>query len=73
MFSDTIVFNGVGTNASDPLGLAQTRQLVIRANVIQGGGGGNVPEPGTLALLLSAAAAAVVSKRRAAVRKGVVQ
>ena len=73
LFSDTIVFNGVGTNASDPLGLAQTRQLVIRANVIQGGGGGNVPEPGTLALLLSAAAAAVVSKRRAAVRKGVVQ
>ena len=73
LFSDTIVFNGAGTNASDPLGLAQARQLVIRANVIQGGGGGNVPEPGTLALLLSAAAAAVVSKRRAAVRKGVTQ
>lgn len=73
LFTDTIVFNGVGTNASDPLGLAQTRQLIIRANVVQGGGGGNVPEPGTLALLLGAAAAAAASRRRIAARKGGVQ
>ena len=56
-FSDTITFFGLGTNASDTVGLAQQRQLIIRANVISGGTGGNVPEPGSLALLLAAAAA----------------
>jgi len=66
LFSDTIIFNGFGTNASDPLGLAQTRQLTIRANVINGVPPGTVPEPGTLALLLGAAAAAGLARRRAA-------
>ena len=56
-FSDTITFFGLGTNASDLVGLAQQRQLIIRANVISAGTGGNVPEPGSLALLLAAAAA----------------
>ena len=65
LFSDTIIFNGLGTNASDPLGLAQTRQLTIRANVIRGVPPGTVPEPGTLALLLGAAAAAGLARRRA--------
>ena len=65
LFSDTIVFNGFGTNASDPLGLAQTRQLTIRANVINSVPPGTVPEPGTLALLLGAAAAAGLARRRA--------
>ena len=70
LFSDTVVFNGRGTNSSDPVGLAQARQLLIRANVVQAGGGGNVPEPGTLALLLAAAAAALVTRRRSPVRTG---
>jgi hypothetical protein len=56
-FSDTITFFGLGTNASDTAGLAQQRQLIIRANVISGGTGTGIPEPGTLALLLGAAAA----------------
>ncbi len=64
LFSDTIIFNGLGTNASDPLGLAQTRQLTIRANVINGVPPGTVPEPGTLALLLGAAAAGLLARRR---------
>ena len=65
LFSDTIIFNGFGTNASDPLGLAQSRQLTIRANVINGVPPGTVPEPGTLALLLGAAAAAGLARRSA--------
>jgi hypothetical protein len=65
-YSDTIVFNGLGTNASDSSGLAQTRRLTIRANVIDGGGGGTVPVPGTLPLLLAAGAAAWLTRRRAA-------
>ena len=65
LFTDTIIFNGFGTNASDPLGLAQTRQLTIRANVINRVPPGTVPEPGTLALLLGAAAAAGLARRRA--------
>ncbi|MDP1646883.1 MAG: choice-of-anchor D domain-containing protein, partial [Rubrivivax sp.] len=61
---DVITFNGFGTNASDTTGLAQSRQLVIRANVVNPGGGGTVPEPGTLALLVMAASAAFVTRRR---------
>ena len=70
LFSDTIVFNGFGTNASDPLGLAQTRQLTIRANVINGVPPGTVPEPGTLALLLGAAAAGLLARRRTCAQGG---
>ena len=66
LFSDTILFNGFGTNASDPLGLAQTRQLTIRANVINRVPPGTVPEPGTLALLLGAAAAGLLARRKVA-------
>ena len=62
-YTDTIVFNGRGTNASDSIGLAQTRRLTIRATVVDGGG--TVPEPGTLSLLLGAAAAAGLARRRA--------
>jgi hypothetical protein len=62
LYTDTIVFNGLGTNAADPTGLAQARQLLIRANVVQGGS--NVPEPGTFALLAAAAAAGLVAGRR---------
>ena len=47
---DTIVFNGFGYNASDPNGLAQSRNLLIRAKVIDQGG--TVPEPGTLLLVM---------------------
>ncbi len=62
-YEDTIVFNGLGTNASDSAGLAQTRRLLIRANLVDPTPG--VPEPGTLMLLLGAAAAALVARRRA--------
>ncbi len=55
LYTDSIVFNGLGTNASDPRGLAQARTLLIKANVVQGGT--QVPEPGTFALLLAAVAA----------------
>jgi hypothetical protein len=58
-FQDTITFNGFGYNASDRDGLAQSRQLIIRANVIDANGGGNVPEPGTLGLLLIAVVGAL--------------
>ena len=64
LISDTVVFNGRGTNASDPSGRAQTRTLIIRGNVINVGG--TVPEPGTLALLLVAALGAAVARRRQA-------
>ena len=65
LFTDTIVFNGVGTNASDTVGLAQTRMLTIRANVVAAPPpGGTVPEPSTLAPLLAAAAAGWAARRR---------
>ncbi len=66
-FTDTIVFYGLGTNASDTVGLAQTRTLTIRASVIDAGGPpGAVPVPGTLPLLLAAAAAGWAVRRRSA-------
>ena len=59
---DTIVFDGWGYNASDPGGLAQSRSLLIRANVI--GTPGQVPEPGSLALAGIAGLALWASQRR---------
>jgi hypothetical protein len=50
LFEDLIVFDGFGYNASDPEGLAQSRSLLIRANVVDG----TVPEPGSAALALLA-------------------
>ncbi len=68
-FSDSIIFYGLGTNASDTVGLSQQRQLIIRANVVNRGTS-DIPEPGTLALLLGAAAAgwAVRAGRKVAQR-----
>ena len=63
-FSDEVLFNGVGTNASDPTGLAQQRHLIIRANVIDPNGL-PLPEPGSMALLLAAAVASAIARRRA--------
>ena len=65
-FDDLVVFNGRGTNASDPVGLAQTRRLIIRANVVDPNAN-PVPEPGSLALILAAALGALVARRRRAV------
>ena len=65
-FDDLVVFNGRGTNASDPVGLAQTRRLIIRANVVDPDAN-PVPEPGSLALILAAALGALVARRRRAV------
>jgi hypothetical protein len=62
-YQDSIVFNGLGTNASDPEGLAQQRRLIIRANVVDPNGQ-PVPEPGSLALLLAAAVAGLIVRRR---------
>ncbi|MEO6971851.1 MAG: choice-of-anchor D domain-containing protein, partial [Rhodoferax sp.] len=62
MFTDTIAFDGFSTNASDPVGIAESRTLVIKANVINASN--SVPEPGTLALMLMAAAAALLARRR---------
>jgi len=66
LFERQIAFIGTSTNASDPVGLAVLRNLVIRANVAASGG--TVPEPGTMALVLAAAAAALLSRRRTVVR-----
>ena len=63
---DLIAFDGWGYNASDPAGLAQSRSLLIRANVIASG---EVPEPGTTALV-SIACLAMWAARRA--RRGAV-
>ena len=60
-FEDTIVFDGFGYNASDPEGLAQSRNLLIRANVVDG----TVPEPGSAALaLLAMLSLWLVNRRR---------
>jgi len=72
LFTDTVVFNGRGTNASDPTGLAQTRNLTIRANVVGTLPPSPVPEPGTLALLLAAAGVGLLARRRAVARLGAV-
>ena len=64
LVTDEIVFNGVGTNASDQNGLAQSRHLLIRANVIDPNGN-PIPEPGSLALILAAAVAGAIARRRA--------
>jgi hypothetical protein len=50
LFEDTITFNGFGYNDSDFEGLAQSRTLLIRANVVDENNA--VPEPGTLLLVL---------------------
>ena len=60
-FQASIVFSGLSVNASDPLGIAQTRTLLLRANVIDPTA---VPEPGTLALLLAAGGAGWLARRR---------
>ena len=54
-FEDTITFNGLSFNASDPNGLSLIRSLQIVATVFDPNGNGTVPEPGTLALLMLAA------------------
>jgi hypothetical protein len=64
LFEDQVLFGGRSVNASDPAGIAQTRRLIIRANVIDAGG--TVPEPHGLPLVLAAAAAAAVARRRRA-------
>jgi hypothetical protein len=51
-FEDKIVFDGFGYNASDPAGLAQSRNLLIRANIVNASNA--VPEPRTTALVLVA-------------------
>jgi hypothetical protein len=65
-FQDTIAFDGFGYNASDPAGLAQSRNLVIRANVVDGNN--QVPEPRTMALVLVALAAMGLVRRRRQLR-----
>jgi hypothetical protein len=62
LFTDQIEFSGLGTNASDPDGLAQSRRLLVRANVVDDTG--TVPEPGTMALALAALAIGTVLRRR---------
>ncbi len=59
---DLIAFDGWGYNASDPAGLAQSRSLLIRANVIDSAG--EVPEPGTTALISIACLAMWAARRR---------
>ncbi|MCB1687956.1 MAG: choice-of-anchor D domain-containing protein [Halioglobus sp.] len=49
LFEDTVAFNGFGYNDSDPNGLAQSRNLLVRINVIDGN---SVPAPGTVLLVL---------------------
>jgi hypothetical protein len=50
LFEDTIALNALSYNDSDPDGLAQSRTLQIRANVIDGNT--TVPTPGTMLLVL---------------------
>jgi hypothetical protein len=60
-FTRTITFNGVSVNADDPLGVAQLRTLVLRANVFDPNA---VPLPGTLALVLLGGVAGWLARRR---------
>jgi PEP-CTERM motif len=62
LFEDSILFDGVSFNASDPNGLALADvTLRIRARVVAEG---TVPEPGTLALLAVALLLALANRRR---------
>ena len=61
LFEDTIAFNGFSYNDSDPAGLAQSRNLQIRVNVIDGNA---VPAPGTVLLVLLGLLAMRQSPRR---------
>jgi len=65
LFEDTIAFNGFGYNASDPTGLAQSRTLLIRANVVAVS---NVPEPRTNALVVLALLVMWLARRRRQLR-----
>ncbi|MFQ3664953.1 MAG: choice-of-anchor D domain-containing protein [Sphingomonadaceae bacterium] len=50
-FMGELSFAGLGTNASDPVGLGVTSRLFLKAQV-NPGGGGVIPEPGTWAMMI---------------------
>ena len=68
LFTDSVDFDGFSTNTSDPTGIAQHRQLIIKANVINRGN--QVPEPGTLVLLILALAGLGYSRRFQVAKRG---